>query len=135
MTTSESAAGSTGALHNSAERAVATARAPAAVRAERRAWLIIWVAFATFCALIFAAFKFTIEYVSTAQVDQPASVMSSRGQVAYSLKNSDEKTLLGGRSDLGVGTVLWLDRTTATSADLQLFDEPRSSCWAAPRSS
>ncbi|MBV9580407.1 MAG: hypothetical protein JO057_17615, partial [Chloroflexi bacterium] len=34
-----------------------------------------------------------------------------------------EKTLLGARSDLGVGTVLWLDRTTATSADLQLFDD------------
>jgi hypothetical protein len=93
------------------------------VRAERRAWLIIWVAFATFCALVFAAFKFTLDYVSSAQVDQPASVMSSRGQVAYSLKGSDEKTLLGARSDLAVGTVLWLDRNTATSADLQLFDD------------
>jgi len=102
---------------------VATARAPAAVRAERRVWLLIWLAFATFCALIFAAFKFTIEYVSTAQVNQPAIVTGSRGQVAYSLKGSDEKTLLGGRSDLGVGTVLWLDRTTATSAELQLFDD------------
>jgi hypothetical protein len=102
---------------------VATARAPAAVRAERRAWLIIWVAFASFCAVVFAAFKFTIDYVSSAQVDQPASVMASRGQVAYSPKGSDDKTLLGGRSDLGVGTVLWLDRNTATSADLQLFDD------------
>jgi hypothetical protein len=93
------------------------------VRAERRAWLIIWVAFATFCALVFAAFKFTIDYVSSAQVDESASVTASRGQVAYSLKGSDEKTLLGARSDLGVGTVLWLDRNTATSADLQLFDD------------
>ncbi|MBV9600378.1 MAG: hypothetical protein JOZ87_26435 [Chloroflexi bacterium] len=123
MTTSGSAASSAGTLQNPAERAVATTRAPAAVRAERRAWLIIWVAFATFCALVFAAFKFTIDYVSSAQVDQPASVLASRGQVAYSLKGSDEKTLLGARSDLGVGTVLWLDRTTATSADVQLFDD------------
>jgi hypothetical protein len=123
VTTSESAANSAGAVHDQAERAVATARARAAVRAERRAWLIIWVAFATFCALVFAAFKFTIDYVSSAQVDQAASVLSSRGQVAYSPKGSDEKTLLGARSDLGVGTVLWLDRTTATSADLQLFDD------------
>jgi hypothetical protein len=81
------------------------------------------VAFATFCALVFAAFKFTLDYVSSAQVDQSASVMSSRGQVAYSLKGSDEKTLLGARSDLAVGTVLWLDRNTATSTDLQLFDD------------
>ncbi|HEY1293329.1 MAG TPA: hypothetical protein VGJ60_09625 [Chloroflexota bacterium] len=123
MTTSESAAGSAGTLQSPAERAVATARARAAVRAERRAWLIIWVAFASFCALVFAAFKFTIDYVSTAQVDQPATVTAARGQVAYSSKGSEEKTLLGGRSDLGVGTVLWLDRTTATSADLQLFDD------------
>ncbi len=124
MTTSESAAGSAGALQNPpAGRAVATARAPAAVQAERRAWLLIWLAFATFCALVFAACKFTLDYVSSAQVDQPASVMSSRGQVAYSLKGSDEKTLLGARSDLAVGTVLWLDRNTATSADVQLFDD------------
>ncbi len=72
---------------------------------------------------MFAAFKFSLDYVTSAQVDQSASVMSSRGQVAYSLRGSDEKTLLGARSDLGVGTVLWLDRNTATSADLQLFDD------------
>src|SRR5438874_411285 len=61
---------------HSAERALAGARAPAATRAERRAWLILWVAFATFCALIFAVFKFAIDYVSTAQVDQGASVLA-----------------------------------------------------------
>jgi hypothetical protein len=125
VTTSGSAAESAGALNTSAERAVATARAGAAVRAERRAWLVIWVAFASLCALVFAAFKFTIDYVSNAQVDQLATVMASRGQVAFSLHGSDEKTLLGSRSDLGVGTVLWLDRTTATSAQLQLFDDSK----------
>ena len=36
------------------------ARAPAAVMAERRAWLLLWLAFATFCALVFAAAKFTV---------------------------------------------------------------------------
>src|SRR5206468_3597476 len=46
------------------------ARAPAAVMAERRAWLLLWLAFATFCALVFAAAKFTVEYVRTAEVDQ-----------------------------------------------------------------
>ena len=125
MTTTGSAAESAGTLQSSAERSVATARAPAAVRAERRAWLVIWVAFATFCALVFAAFKFTVEYVGNAVVDQTASVTASRGQVAYSLPGSDEKTLLGSRTDLGVGTVLWLDRTTPTTADLQLFDDTK----------
>jgi hypothetical protein len=106
---------------HAADRALAGARVPAAVRAERRAWLIIWLAFATFCALLFAGFKFAVEYVSTAQVDQGALLTDARGQVVLSLPGSTEKTLLGNRSDLSVGTVLWLDRTT--SAELQLFDD------------
>jgi hypothetical protein len=101
------------------------ARAPAAVRAERRAWLLLWVAFATFCALVFAAFKFAIDYVSTAEVDQGARVTASRGQVVFVLPGSAEKTLLGGRTELGVGTMLSLDRTTVASADLQLFDDSK----------
>jgi hypothetical protein len=101
------------------------ARAPAAVRAERRAWLILWVAFATLCALVFAAFKFALDYVSTAEVDQGARVTASRGQVVFVLPGSAEKTLLGGRTDLGVGTMLSLDRTTVASADLQLFDDSK----------
>ncbi|MBV9134444.1 MAG: hypothetical protein JO020_05920 [Chloroflexi bacterium] len=119
MTTTGPAAGAAGVVKDPTERAVAVA---AAVRAERRAWLIIWVAFATLCALVFAAFKFAIDYVSTAQVDQVATVVASRGQVAFSLPGSEEKTLLGDRTDLGVGTVVFLDRKTDTSADVQLFD-------------
>ena len=115
--------GEVGVLAATAERAVTGVRAPAAVRAERRAWLILGLAFATFCALVFAAFKFAIDYVGSAEVDQSAIITASRGQVAFSLPGSTEKTLLGSRSDLGVGTVLWLDRTTAASADLQLFDD------------
>jgi hypothetical protein len=101
------------------------ARAPAAVRAERRAWLVLWLAFVTFCALVFAVFKFTVEYVSTAEVDQSAHVTASRGQVVFSLPGSAERTLLGSRSDLGVGTVLSVDRSTVASADLVLFDDAR----------
>ena len=101
------------------------ARAPAAVRAERRAWLVLWLAFATFGALVFAVFKFTVEYVTTAEVDQSAHVTASRGQVVFSLPGSAERTLLGSRSDLGVGTVLSVDRTTVASADLVLFDDAR----------
>jgi hypothetical protein len=122
---SSSGPAAAGVVADTTERAVAVARAPAAVRAERRAWLIIWVAFATLCALLFAASKFAIDYVSTAQIDEVATVSDSRGQVAFSLPGSEEKTLLGERSDLGVGTVLFLDRKTATSTDLTLFDDSK----------
>ena len=94
------------------------------MRAERRAWLILWLAFATFCALVFAAVKFGVDYVSTAEVDQGARVTASRGQVFFSPPGSEEKTLLGNRAELGVGTVVSLERTIA-SAELQLFDDTR----------
>ena len=87
--------------------------------------MILWVAFATFCALVFAAVKYSIDYVSTAEVDQSARIIASRGQVVYVLPGSTERTLLGSRSELGVGTVLALDRTTVASADLVLFDDSR----------
>jgi hypothetical protein len=107
----------------SAERVAA--RAPAAVRAERRAWLMLWVAFATFCALVFAIAKFAVDYVSTAEVDQGARVTASRGLVIVNLPGSPERTILGSRSDLGVGTVVTLDRTSVASAELQLFDDSK----------
>jgi hypothetical protein len=84
---------------------------------------VLWVAFATFCALVFAASKFTVDWVSNAEVNQSASVTASRGLVLLTLPGSAEKAVLGSRADLSVGTQLWLDRTT--SADLQLFDDSR----------
>ena len=101
------------------------ARPAAAVLAERRAWLILWVAFATFCALVFAAVKFGVDYVSTAEIDQGAQITASRGQVVFSLPGSGDKTLLGGRTELGVGTILALDRSSVASADLQFFDDSK----------
>ena len=99
------------------------ARARAAVRAERRAWLILWVAFATFCAVVFAAIKFAVDYVSTAEVDQGAQVTASRGPVIVNLPGSADMTLLGARSELGVGTVVALDRTSVATVDLHFFDD------------
>ena len=101
------------------------ARAPAAVLAERRAWLILWVAFATFCALVFAAVKFGVDYVSSAQIDQGAQITASRGQPVFTLPGTTDKTLLGARTELGVGTILSLDRSSPSSADVQLFDDSR----------
>ena len=63
------------------------------MRAERRAWLILWVAFATFCAVVFAAIKFAVDYVSTAEVDQGAQVIASRGPVIVNLPGSTDMTL------------------------------------------
>jgi hypothetical protein len=95
------------------------------VRAERRAWLILWVAFATFCALVFAAIKFAVDYVSTAEVDQGAVVTASRGPVIVNLPGSADMTLLGARSELGVGTVVAIDRTSTGAVDVQFFDDSR----------
>jgi len=95
------------------------------VRAERRAWLILWVAFATFCAVVFAAIKFAVDYVSTAEVDQGARVTASRGPVIVNLPGSADMTLLGARSELGVGTIVGLDRASVATVDLQFFDDSR----------
>jgi len=95
------------------------------VRAERRAWLILWLAFATFCALVFAVVKFAVDYVSTAQVDQSAWITASRGRVIVTLPGSSDMTLLGARSELGVGTTVALDRTSAGAVNLQLFEDSK----------
>jgi hypothetical protein len=86
--------------------------------------LVLWVAFATFCALVFAAVKFTVDYVTTAEVDQGAHVAASRGLVFFTTPGSADRTVLGSRSELGVGTTVTIDRTVA-SAELQLFDDSR----------
>jgi hypothetical protein len=101
------------------------ARAPAAVRAERRAWLILWLAFATFCSLAFAVGKFAIEYVSTAEVDQGARVTASRGLVFVNPAGSTDRIVLGNRTELGVGTLVSIDRSSVAAAELQLFDESK----------
>ena len=66
------------------------ARAAAAVLAERRAWLVLWLAFATFCALVFAGVKFAVDYVSTAQIDQGAQITASRGQPVFTLPGTSQ---------------------------------------------
>jgi hypothetical protein len=95
------------------------------VRAERRAWLILWVAFATFCSLVFAVVKFTVDFVSTAEIDQGARVSFSRGLVFVTAPGTADNTLLGARSELGVGTVLAVQRKDPAWVDLQLFDESK----------
>src|SRR5206468_516224 len=45
------------------------------------------------------------------------------GLVFLNLPGSADRTLLGTRSELGVGTVIALDRTSVAEADLQLFED------------
>ena len=124
MTTTDSAqvtpTGTAPAVAQPAERDVARSRA--AVRAEQRAWLVLGLAFVTFCALFLSAAKFVVEYVRTAEVDQSARVTGSRGVVVVVSPGSADQALLGSRSELGVGTVISTDRTSASAAELQLFD-------------
>jgi hypothetical protein len=124
VTTTDSAqvtpTGTAPAVVQPAEREVARSRA--AVRAEQRAWLVLGLAFVTFCALFLSAAKFVVEYVRTAEVDQSARVTASRGVVVVVSPGSADQALLGSRSELGVGTVISTDRTSASAAELQLFD-------------
>jgi hypothetical protein len=122
VTTTDSAQAPPTSVVHSAER-VGT-RSRAGVEAERRAWLVLWVAFATFCLLLSSVAKVGVDYVSSAQVDQLALVTNSRGRPLVVAPGSTERTVLT-RGELGVGTVIVLDRETATTLDLELFDESR----------
>jgi len=52
-------------------------------------------------------------------------VAASRGVVVVVSPGSADQALLGSRSELGVGTVISIDRTSVSSAELQLFDRSR----------
>ena len=99
-------------------------RAPSAVMAERRAWLILWLAFATFLVLVGSAVKFISEYVSTAEIDVPAQVESSRGHVFVQRPAGTTELLSVPR--LAQGTVVTAERDSeGASASLRLFDQTR----------
>src|SRR5919198_5635547 len=121
LTTTDSAQVTPTTVVHPAERLVA--RSPAATQAERRAWLILWVAFATFCLLVFSAAKYVVDFVNTAQVDQLAVVTATRGTVFVVSPGSADQTKLA-RTELSVGTVIALDRVDS-SLQLQLFDDSR----------
>jgi hypothetical protein len=122
VTTTDSAQAPPSSVVHTAERLGARSRA--GVQAARRAWLVLWVAFATFCLLLSSVAKFGLDYVSSAQVDQLALVTNSRGRPLVVAPGSTERTVLA-RGELGVGTVVALDRETASTLDLELFDESR----------
>jgi hypothetical protein len=101
------------------------ARSPDAVRAERRAWLVIWLAFATFCLLLASAVKYLVDYVTTAEIDLVAGVEVPRGTIFVQTPGGPKYQLAA--SELAVGTVIEPSRGSnpPASVRLHLFDDSR----------
>jgi hypothetical protein len=100
--------------------------------AERRAWLILWLAFATFVVLLGSAIKFVTDYVSTAEVDVPAQVESSRGHVFVERPAGTTEVLA--TPQLAQGTAIRAERDSeSATAALRLFDQTRVTVEAGAR--
>jgi hypothetical protein len=109
------------------------ARSPTAARAERRAWLVLWVAFATLCVLLASAAKFALDYVSTAEIDLTAGVEVPRGTIFVQNPGSPKYQLAS--SELGVGSVVEPSRSSnpPASVRLRLFDDSRVTALSGSR--
>jgi hypothetical protein len=92
--------------------------------AERRAWLVLWLAFATFCVILASGVKFAAEYVSTASIDLPAQVESVRGHVFVQRPDGSAALLAGPR--LAEGALVTAERDSdAAAVTLRLLDQTR----------
>lgn len=99
-----------------------TLRSHGAERAERRAWLLIWLAFATFSALVASGLKLSTDFVATAEVPRSARVERSRGTVFFRAPSGPEARLTSMDRELPAGTVVEAPRTLGGTASLRLFD-------------
>ncbi len=91
--------------------------------AERRAWVVVWVAFATFCVLVLSVVRFAIDYVSTADIDLSARVEASRGDVEVRRPGGPTALWNPADSEVPVGTTLGARR--GASIRLRFFDGSR----------
>lgn len=93
----------------------------AAKRAERRAWLILLLAFATWCALATAALAALLDYRATAFEPHRAVLSQARGLVSYQPPRDAEPRLVNReRVDMLEGTLV---RTgPGSQASLSFFD-------------
>lgn len=101
----------------------AQSRTAAARRAEAKAWLVVWLAFATFCALALTAAKVATDYVATAEIDLPARVEDYRGLVFVKGAGRAEARLNDGLASVLAGSSIEATRTG--SATVRLFDGSR----------
>lgn len=92
-----------------------------AARAERRAWVVLWVAFATFSVLLVSTVKLTSEYVNGAVVDLTARVEAAPKLTGIRPLGSAETLVVQGERDLSEGTLIEVAR--GGSLRLRLFDQ------------
>ena len=93
-------------------------RSSRAVVAERRAWVVLWLAFATFCLLVASGVKYATEFVTSAEIDRTARVDEARGLVFV-----QDARLGSSDRELHVGNTIEASRTGLVS--LSLFDGSR----------
>jgi len=106
---------------------VPAARSDEEIRAERRAWVVIWLAFATFCLLAGSTAKVVVDYVATADMHISATVEVPRGNVFVQSPGGPARYQLAS-SQLDVGSIVMPDR--AASVRLRLLDNSAVSVLA-----
>jgi hypothetical protein len=88
--------------------------------AAQRAWVVLWLAFATFCIVLVSSAKFVVDYVTTAEITLSARVEESRGRVYFQAPAGPKALLSPADRELSVGTAVEADR--AGSVTVRLFD-------------
>lgn len=102
---------------------------PSAARAERRAWVVIWLAFATFCVASFAGLQLVSQFVTGSQINFQASVENNEGVVFVQGDGLGGESRLTGAVD--VGSTIFPQR--ASSATLRFFNGTRMTALADSR--
>lgn len=89
--------------------------------AEQRAWLLIWVAFATFCVLLGSAAKIGFDYVTLAEVNLTARAEDVGGEVYAQAAGGPQVRLSTSERELPAGSRL--EAARGGSARIRLFDD------------
>lgn len=95
----------------------------AAVVAERRAWVVLWLAFATFCALAGVGIKLASDYVSLAEINLAARVEATQGLAFVQFLSQPVPSVLAPGTQLEAGAAIEAGRPGR--ATIRLFDGSR----------
>ncbi len=96
---------------------------PAATVAERRAWFVLWLTFATFGVLVLSTVRFVTDYVNSADIDLSARVETNRDYVEVQRPGGPVALWTSVDRELPVGTVLAAQRSG--SLRVRFFDDSR----------
>jgi hypothetical protein len=91
--------------------------------AAQRAWVVLWLAFVTFCIVLVSTAKFVVDYVTTAEIALTARVEETRGRAYFQAPSGPKALLTPADRDLGVGTAVEADR--AGMVVVRIFDGSR----------